>query len=247
MKKLLFLLCLSVATQAQQTLDLYLLIGQSNMAGRGSVDDYPLPSDSLWVLAKNLTWKIAKEPFHYDKTAAGAGLAASFAKSILRIDKRPIGFIPAAVGGTSIRYWQPGAKDPATGLYPYDDAVLRAKTALKDGTLKGILWHQGESDTERAQTYVQEFIALMETLHRDLGIPLGSVPVIAGETGEFGDKLASRQRLNAEIGLLPLRLPFVKVVSSQGLTHNGDFTHFDTPALRELGKRYADAFLSFRR
>lgn len=246
MKKLILFLCLSITVQAQNNLDLYLLVGQSNMAGRGTLDNYLLPSDSLWMLAKDLSWVRAKEPFHYDKSAAGAGLAASFARIILSKDKHPIGLIPAAVGGTSIRYWRSGAQDPATGLYPYDDAIRRAKVALKHGKIKAILWHQGESDTERTASYVQEFISLVDNLHRDLDLPLGSIPVIIGETGEFGDKSNSRQRINAVIREIPNRLPFVKVVTSEGLTHNGDFTHFDTPALRELGKRYAEVLLRFR-
>jgi hypothetical protein len=246
MKKIIVFLCLSITAQAQQNLDLYLLIGQSNMAGRGTLDDYLLPTDSLWVLAKDLNWDKAKEPLHYDKSAAGAGLAASFAKTMLSIDKQPIGLIPAAVGGTSIRYWRAGAQDPATGLHPYDDAILRAKIALKHSKIKAILWHQGESDTERAESYVQEFMTLMENLHRDLDLAPGSVPVIMGETGEFGDKLRNRQRINAAIREVPNHLPYVKVVSSAGLTHIGDYTHFDTPALRELGKRYAEVLLRFR-
>lgn len=241
MKKLLILLCLSVAAQAQQ--HLYLLIGQSNMAGRGTLDQYPLPADSLWVLGKDLQWAPAKEPFHYDKPAAGAGLAASFAKDMLKYDKRPIGLIPAAVGGTSIRYWAPGVQDPATGLYPYDDAILRTKAALNHGQLKGILWHQGESDAERSANYLEEFSNLMVRLHQDLNLPLGSIPVIIGETGDFKE---SRKKINAEIRRIPSHLSFVKLVSAQGLTHTGDATHFDTPALRELGRRYAEALRQAR-
>lgn len=246
MKILCLLLCLSFAAQAQQNLDLYLLIGQSNMAGRGRADGYLLPADSLWMQDKKGSWVPAKEPFHYDKPAAGTGLAGSFATLMLKENKRPIGLIPAAVGGTAIRYWKPAAQDPATGLFPYDDVVARARTAMQSGKLKAILWHQGESDTERTEEYIEAFTTLMKNLHKDLGIPLGSIPVLIGETGEFGDKIESRKRINTVLNSIPQRLPYVLMVHSTGLTHTGDYTHFDSAALRILGERYARALLSAR-
>jgi hypothetical protein len=55
--------------------------------------------------------------------------------------------VPCAVGGTSIRLWQPGAYDTKTDTRPYDDMLYRVTQAMLHGTLKGILWHQGESDS----------------------------------------------------------------------------------------------------
>lgn len=59
-----------------------------------------------------------------------------------------IGLIPCEVGGTSVRSWQPGGYDSAMKRYPYDDAAARIKVAMKSGTINGMVWHQGESDSK---------------------------------------------------------------------------------------------------
>ena len=122
----------TLACDAQGNMDLYLLIGQSNMAGRGVLTDSNRVSGE---------WQVAEEPIHFDKpTIAGAGLAASFARAMA--DRRkgvPIGLIPCAVGGTSINRWVESGD-------LWSNAVARTRIALRSGTLKGILWHQGEGD-----------------------------------------------------------------------------------------------------
>ena len=102
----------SVATSlmcgAAENMDLYLLIGQSNMAGRGVLtDSNRISADGIFKLDAAGEWQAAEEPIHFDKpSVAGAGLAASFARAMA--DRRkgvPIGLIPCAVGGTSINRW----------------------------------------------------------------------------------------------------------------------------------------------
>ncbi|NBA85631.1 sialate O-acetylesterase [Emticicia sp. CRIBPO] len=247
---LLIILCVNSGvsqTQRQDTkqgLDLFLLIGQSNMAGRGKLDSLPVKSDSIWVLNKNNEWVIATEPLHFDKPVAGAGLAFSFASDLLKTSPRKIGLIPCAVGGSSIDAWMPGATDKATGTMPYDDAVKRAVLALKSGQLKGILWHQGESDSnERAAAlYEEKFYALLRHLSRDLDVNLDKIPVITGELGTFytsQEKNKEGLRINEIFHRIASKKTNVYCVSSSGLTDKGDATHFDTASLRELGKRYA--------
>ncbi len=233
--------------QKPDDLDLYLLIGQSNMAGRGQADQYSLNSDSIRMLNARNQWQGAKEPFHFDKPAAGTGLAASFAMEVLSFSKKRIGLIPCAIGGTSITSWRAGAVDPATGKKPYDEAVTRAREALKSGRIKAILWHQGESDTapQRNAAYRENFEKLINDLHHDLGIARGSIPVIIGELGIFpqtGNRQEGRMKINEILHELACSYSYMTCVSSAGLTHGGDYTHFDTPALRELGLRYAAAY-----
>src|SRR5687768_8366765 len=90
-------------------MDLFLLLGQSNMAGRGAIDNGTL----LWfngvsALAENGEWVPALDPIHYDKPIAGAGLARSFAAVLRKTNpRREIGLVPAAVGGSSLDEWQP--------------------------------------------------------------------------------------------------------------------------------------------
>ena len=94
-----------------------------------------------------------------------------------------IGLIPCAVGGSPISAWEPGAE--LIGFHPYDDAVARAKIAMKTGVLKGILWHQGEGDCrpEKSKIYLEKLKSLIERFRNDLNMP--GVPFIAGELGQY--------------------------------------------------------------
>ena len=130
-------------------MDLYLLIGQSNMAGRGRIKPEDVETNKdLFTLNKDGEWTLARDPLHFDKpTMVGTGLGKTFGLAMLeKQPSRQIGLIPCAVGGSPIDAWQPGAYYKPTRSYPYDDAIRRAKAAMKSGKLKGILWHQGESD-----------------------------------------------------------------------------------------------------
>lgn len=221
-------------------LQLFLLIGQSNMAGRGAVeaqDRETLPG--IFMLNKELAWVPAVDPLHFDKPAiAGVGIGRSFAKVIRRANpEASIGLIPAAFGGSSLDEWKPGGK-------LYVDAVSRAREAMKSGKLRGILWHQGESDSgkeELVKSYRARFAELIQHLRTDLDAP--EVPVVVGELGEFRDGVLNRQ-LNEQLALMPFTVRHSAFVSSAGLVDKGDKTHFDAPSQREFGRRYGLAFLS---
>ena len=235
--------CLCAVASAQEkpkNLELFLLIGQSNMAGRGAVeaqDKEILPG--VFMLNKEMAWVPAVDPLHFDKPdIAGVGLGRTFAKTLLRV--RPgvaIGLIPAAFGGTSLDEWKPGDK-------LYNDAVKRAREAMKAGRLRGILWHQGEADSgsaEKIASYRERFANLVSHLRQDLQAP--DVPVVVGELGEYRTAALNRQ-MNEQLALVPFSVPHSGFVSSAGLMHKGDGTHFDSPSAREFGRRYALAFLA---
>ena len=242
------LLLMLLNAKAQEDMDLFLLIGQSNMAGRGELKAQDFQLDSIYMLNKNNLWVPASEPIHFDKSVAGAGLSASFAQAV-RKPGRKIGLIPCAVGGTSISVWKPDAVDSVTRHTPYNDAVRRAKVALKSGKLKGILWHQGESNSGRGEykTYEENFEKLLSDLARDLSLNIDKIPVITGELGYF---FVTKPPLTNNEGMyinsVLHRLAQKKInrycVSAAGLNHKGDSTHFDTPSLREFGRRYAEAY-----
>jgi len=148
---------------------LYLLIGQSNMAGRGALDaESTTPHPRVEMLSKDLTWKPATDPLHFDKPAAGVGPGLAFGKQMAEADpKVRIGLIPCAVGGTSIDVWKPGAEDIATKTHPDDDMLKRIQEAQKTGVLKGIIWHQGESN-RRDGLYGQKLTDLIALLRQEL-------------------------------------------------------------------------------
>lgn len=208
----------------------------------GAEDREGLPG--IWVQAKDLSWKPAADPLHYDKPEiAAAGLGRSFAKAIRTA--RPgasIGLIPAAFGGSALEEWKPGSTH-------YTEAVRRTRAALRSGRLRGILWHQGEADSKNetlARSYAQRFDAFIRQLRADLDAP--DVPVVVGELGRFyrnrpneGAKFADA--INAQLMQIPDLVRQSAFVSSEGLTDKGDATHFDTRSLHEFGARYAAAFL----
>ncbi|SVD48981.1 uncharacterized protein METZ01_LOCUS401835, partial [marine metagenome] len=133
----------------KENFHLFLLVGQSNMAGRGKVSDADRKEHPrVLMFNKDHSWVPAVDPIHFDKSVAGVGLGRTF--GIQMAEDNPdaiIGLIPCAAGGSPIRTWEPGGYHAQTKSHPWDAAISRAKAALEDGTLKGILWHQGESDS----------------------------------------------------------------------------------------------------
>ena len=222
---------------------LYLLIGQSNMAGRGPLENPPpaVPSRVL-KLDQDNNWVPAVEPLHFDNPKiVGAGLGLSFAESMAETNPEvTIGLIPCAVGGTQLSRWQKGGD-------LYQQAVVRARQGMKRGTLKGILWHQGEQDAvdlQLSESYAGRLGEMVRDLRAELNAP--TVPFVAGELGEFltgmsRGKPTYPRKINEQIHLAAQSISHSAVVSSSGLKSKEDLVHFDTPALREFGRRYATA------
>ena len=220
---------------------LYLLIGQSNMAGRGEIDSLSTPyNPRILMLTDDNKWIIAKDPLHFDKPkVVGVGPGLAFGEKLLTFEKNKnvkIGLIPCAVGGTSIDMWQPG-KDAYDGkYYPYDDAIKRLHIAMQDGVIKGIIWHQGEADSneEKAKVYIEKLQRLINLLRDEIGN--FRVPFIAGELGHYKEKY---MLINNELKKLPNIVPLSAIATSEELTHMGDSIHLDSKSARELGERMA--------
>ena len=236
----LFLLLASFAAfaEAPSDLQLFLLIGQSNMAGRGKVapaDEQTNPR--ILMLDKACAWVPAKDPVHFDKPKmAGVGLCSEFARCVAaNAPGAKIGLVPCAFGGTSMDQWKPGSA-------LYTNAVARMKVALQRGQLKGILWHQGEADSAVAKvaTYPERFAAMIAQLRQDLGAE--EVPVLVGELGHFRPSSAP---FNAMLPQVAAAVRRCEVISAEGLGHGGDSLHFDRDALLLFGKRYFDAYERF--
>ena len=223
-----------------QSMDLFLLIGQSNMAGRGKIE----PQDQvinphIWKLDQADHWVPAVDPLHFDKPkVAGVGLGSSFAREIAeRYPDRYIGLIPCAVGGTAISEWKPGSPI-------YTETLRRCRIGMEHGRLRAILWHQGESDATAAHvpTYLASLKELIAHLRADLNA--NDVPLIVGQIGTFHEKKSPfTHQLNLELNRVSTVIPRSACASSRDLTHLGDNTHFDAPSLREFGQRYATEYL----
>ncbi len=222
-------------------MDIFLLMGQSNMAGRGLLEDVESIRNERIRMFRDGAWTIAEEPLHHDRPTAGVGLAMSFAQSVLAVDPGlEIGLVPRAVGSTPLARWMPGAD-------LYEDAMTAARQAARDGAIRAILWHQGEHDSKSdadASGYSSRFSAMITTLRERLDAP--SLPVVVGELGGY---LTERpdfphfRTVNAELRKVPAALPHCVFVSAEGLTDKGDNLHFDARSLRIFGERYATAYL----
>lgn len=236
---------------------LYLLAGQSNMAGSSPIEPSDtIPHNRILRFNQNGLWEVAKEPLRVDKNINGMGPGLSFARELVKRDTTIIvGLIPAAVGGTSINLWVPNAFDTKTKLYPYDQAIERARLAMMSGELKGIIWNQGESDSNKNRSidYQQKLKVLVERLRKDLGVD--SLPFVAGLLSKFKvvKKIQGKRKVNkyaqaVNSAMLELKneIENYDVVVLKRATDKGDGTHLDTKSARALGKKYAKAILKFK-
>jgi len=236
-----------LAQQRDSTLHIYILMGQSNMAGRGPLtEEYKSIGDErVLMFDKSQQWVPAVHPLHFDKPkAAGVGPGLSFGIAIAEAyPTATIGLVPCAVGGTSITKWIPGAFDPPTKTYPYNDAVVRIMEAMKYGVIEGVIWHQGEGDSnpEAASLYIDRLSELIQRIRTVVGNP--DLPFVVGELGRYREHY---DNINKQLPKLLPSVPNTAVVSSEGLWHHGDGTHFDSPSATEYGRRYAVGMLQLQ-
>ena len=234
-----------VKLPASENFHLFLLAGQSNMAGRGEVTPgRNAPNPRVSMLTKDGAWAPATDPIHYDKPFAGVGLARTFAEAYLADHPGvTIGLIPAACGGSPISTWQPGIYFDQTDSHPWDDAVARTRSALRDGELQAILWHQGESDSndELAPLYEANLEDLLQRFWRVFGDR--ELPVVIGQLGQFSANPwgAGTKQVDAAMQSVVAKHDNVGFVRSDGLEAKPDGIHFNAEALREFGKRYYTA------
>ena len=237
----------------QTRLDLFLLLGQSNMKGRGLMPETPSRDPRIVMMHfKDDAWYVARHPLHLTGDAktfkgadnAGVGPGLAFAEELLsRAPDRRIGLIPCAVGGTSIMLWQKGERI-------YDQVLRRAKLAVAagqpvQGRIRAALWLQGEGDRPDARfaLYEKRLHQLVRDLRADLGDP--ALPFIACTIGEMtvGDGAARKADINRLLLALPGKVPNTACVDARELKTNiGDEVHLDTAAQNEVGRRFAAAY-----
>jgi hypothetical protein len=227
-------------------IDIYLLAGQSNMSGRGT----PAFQDSTAhprVFALDQYGRVvpATEPLHWDKPIAGVGPGLAFGKAMAAADTgRVILLVPAAVGGTRIEQWVPGGYDTITDAHPYDDALSRVAAAKeRGGELRGILWHQGESNSrmDLLPGYRDKLVDLVTRFREDFAND--TLTFLAGELLPNGKLGRPADLINLALHEAIGFLPHYRVVAADPPDHLGDFLHFDTDTARRLGKAYAEAML----
>jgi len=254
------------AFSQDQKFYIFLCFGQSNMEGNAKFESQDTTVDSRFqVLAavdcpdlgriKN-NWYPAVPPLSRCKTGLtpadyfGRTLVANLPKDI------KVGIINVSVGGCKIELfdkdnyqsyvstapgWMIGMIDQYNGN-PYSRLVELAKIAQQKGVIKGILLHQGESNTNDT-LWPKKVNIVYNNLINDLQLDPSSVPLLAGEVvnADQGGVCAS---MNNIIAKLPQTVPNSYVISSKGCSDAADNLHFDAGGYRELGRRYAEKMLS---
>lgn len=222
----------------------FLLIGQSNAAGRGYIAAAePIDTcEGRIKLQRNGRWLPAYRPMNPDRVTSGVCLAETFAKEYaLAHPEVEVGIIPCADGGTSLSQWMPVE-------VLFENAINHARLAMRTSHIKGILWHQGESDCspENVECYAEKFKVIMNAVRASLGMP--DLPIIIGGLGDFLADYESVYicknftRVNDILENLGKEYHNCAFASAVGLGANPDNLHFSAAALLEFGKRYYEAF-----
>lgn len=246
---------------------IYLCIGQSNMEGNASIE--PIDRQNVPERFKVMSavdygqpartkgeWYVAIPPLVRENT--GLTPIDYFGRTMVSNlpDEVTVGVIPVAVGGCKIEHLDKNY-DPAQlaqeadwfrnfmSSYdnkPYDRLLECARKASEVGVIKGILLHQGESNTGDRQ-WPSKVKKVYDDILADLGLEAGSIPLLAGEVVR-SDQGGVCGSMNDIIRDLPSTIPQASVVSSAGLTQKGDGLHFTAHSYRVLGCRYAVAMLA---
>lgn len=230
----------------KKNLWVFILAGQSNMAGRGKVEaSDTLPDPRILSINKEGKVILAKEPLHfYEPQLAGLDCGVAFARNLLPAvpDSVSILIIPTAVGGSSISQW-------------IDDETFREVPLLSNfkekvaigkryGSIKGILWHQGENDAGSPATievHKRQLQRLFNIFRKEVGNK--RLPVFLGELGSFSVNHEKWQEINRQIESFVSSDRRAYLINTGDLNHNGDQVHFDSKGLRLMGKRFAQAYI----
>ena len=246
---------------------IYLCFGQSNMEGQGTIEAQDKTVNSRFKVMQAVTcsnlgrtkgkWYTAVPPLC--RCWSGLSPADYFGRTMIENlpENISVGVVNVSVAGCKIelfdkvnyqKYTATITEDWLKNIIaeyngnPYAHLVEVAKLAQKDGVIKGILLHQGESNTGDIQ-WPTKVKAIYNNLITDLALNPDSVPLLAGEVvhSDQGGLCAS---MNSIIANLPKTLPNSYVISSSQCTDATDNLHFNSAGYRELGKRYARKMLS---
>jgi hypothetical protein len=261
---LLFAIIPSVAYCQDPNFHIYLLFGQSNMEGAGTIESQDRTgvdervqvigavtctgNNTSFTLGK---WRTATPPLV--RCWSGLGVGDYFGRTMVKNLPQHIrvGIVPVAVAGCDIGLfdkenyatyaanapeWMKGIINDYGGN-PYGRLVEVAKLAQKNGVIKGILFHQGETNTN-STTWKNQVQQVVANLKSDLG--LEDVPFLAGELLAAQGACCSSH--NVEVNKLPDVIPNAHVISSSGLVGT-DAAHFTSASYRTFGERYAEKML----
>jgi len=226
---LFFILASCKEVKLSPTAEIYIMAGQSNMAGRADIMSIDTnTSESVIFLDENGKWQIAEEPLHRFEKNRGLDCGLSFAKE--RLKQLPAGsqiaLIPCAVGGSSIRQWLFDSVHRNQKLYTN---LINRSSSTKH--ISGVLWMQGESDANDSmyKYFGNQARLFFMKLRKDLKCPI------------YVAELPSFQPYADSINRYIQQISEIHIIKSAGLKHKGDTLHLDSESQRELGRRFAAA------
>ena len=230
---------------SKDNLWVFILAGQSNMAGRGLVEPQDtIPNPRVLTINEKGEIIIAKSPLHfYEPVRTGLDLGHRFGNVMAEHlpDSVSVLIAPTAVGATPISFWLEDRERRGVRLL----TNFREKTELARsvGTIKAVLWHQGEGDSnERRIPLYKGRMAELFTKFREFAGD-DELPVVLGELGLHDKNAENRSRINQIIHDYAASDPWSAVVPTTDLSHVGDSTHFNAESLRTMGERYAETYL----
>jgi len=231
--------------QKKENVWVFIMAGQSNMAGRGIVEHEDTIADKrILSINKDGQIIIAKEPLHfYEPERTGLDCGLSFSKTLIKKvpDSISILIIPTAVGGSSISQWLNDSLYRNVKLF--SNFLAKVEIAKQTGIIKGILWHQGESDANEKNIplYKQRLGLLFSKFRTAVGN--NALPVFIGELGSFSENPENFNLINKAIHEYAAEDKNSFVISTKDLKHKGDRLHFDSKGQRIMGKRFAKEYL----
>jgi hypothetical protein len=234
----------TVFQPAPQT-DIYLCMGQSNMVGwtTSTGADYAAISNAYVYNHTSDSWAVPSNPISAynvlgDRQDGRIGVHYGFLLDMVNYyPGRKVAIVLAAWGGKPIADFLPGS---STGYYSKAITAVKSAALMSGGTIRGVIWHQGESDSGSSllSQYEGKLKTLTTALRTDLGIP--GLPFVAGEVVQGTSSDASYSAFNAELNRIAGSgsISNLYVVQSDGLTSQ-DAAHFSVEGITTLGQRYA--------
>jgi hypothetical protein len=234
----------------KEKLHIYILVGQSNMSGRATVEeeDRQMPRN-LYLLDAKGDWVQATHPFiQYTNTTNGADVSTikakgktglnfglTFARRMLEANPdAAIGLVVNSQGGSAIESWKKTAKTSN-----YDKTHDRVRPIQNTGIIKGVLWHQGESNLDLGEKYLDSLEMIIAQFRKDLTNP--KLPFVAGQIAPLPKGKEKIQAFNQALLKLSVRTTHTGVVRADDLS--GNDIHFDSAETRKLGLRYAEEMI----
>lgn len=240
-----------------RNLQLFLLVGQSNMSGRGILENATVEASSnVWTFGNDNVWRPAEHPIDdslnqldsvsNDELKPGVGLGITFANAVAKAGQTGVGLVPCAMGGSSMVEWLPNpaaVRDPNT---LFGNCLSRTRLAMQQGRVSGILVHQGETDARSlvtAEYWDLLFANVIQAFRNAFENP--SLPIVFAQIGDLSDERRERRPFWERVQRSQERssLRCSSIVQTMDLSLMDDKLHLTSTAEEELGLRFAKAYL----